>query len=226
MDEPPPPARIGGQMIGESAAARLAGFTAKGAYAAAGLAFALALSGCPWGAELENGDRFPSGGTGGSGTGGPPPGTGGKAGYAGAGAAGAAGTVSECVTDALTSNCGRPGCHSVALQWADLTLLDPGTIADQMVGMVATHGDIDCAAPGELYRECTPAELSANCPSDALLIDPVDFDQSWVVRKMTPGFSGCGAEMPAPPGNSAASHWSEERRQCLLEFFRSLAASP
>jgi hypothetical protein len=205
--------------------ARDAGLTA------AGLVFSLALSGCPVGADLENPERFPlvepaTGGTGGSGTG-----MGGSAaGTAGSATGGAGGGFPNfgCdLTEAFGKNCGRTGCHSAAVHYSNLTLVDPNAVAAQMVGVQATHGDIDCAAEGEPFRACTVDELpSKGCPPNALLIDPVNFDQSWVVQKMDPNYVGtCGAKMPSAPGNSASNGWSEERRLCLLDFFRYLATS-
>ena len=89
------------------------------------------------------------------------------------------------------------------------------------------HGDIGCNQPGELFRECTEDELVAlGCPEDALLISSADFESSWLVAKMNGAEGECGVPMPASPGNTPASGWSEERRACLLEYFRSLTLPP
>jgi len=205
------------------------------AAATASLLVAITAGGCPMGAELENTERFPPfvGATGSGAT----TGTGGSAGATAgvAGAAGAAGYAPGCggfscdVNDALLKSCGRPGCHAATAPWAGLPLT---TCADAalMVDRAAMHGDIDCAAPGEMFRACTPAELPFTCPTDVMLIDSRNVDNSWVLRKLDPAFvaDSCGDPMPAPPGNSTAASvgWSEERRLCLMEFFRSLATAP
>jgi hypothetical protein len=214
--------------------------SSKIGYFATGLAVAVTMGGCPVGAELENPERFDTGvvGTGGAG---PTGGTGGSAGTTGgasgsgaagtagaaAGSAGTGGATFSCdVTEALTKSCGRTGCHSAAVHYADLTLIDPATVAEQMVGKMGTHGDIDCAPAGEPFRECMPNELPSDCATAGPLIDPANVDNSWVLKKLDPAYAlNCGAKMPAPPGDSASNGWSEARRQCLIDFFRSLATA-
>lgn len=199
----------------------------RAGYLSAGLLLAVTTSGCPMGAELENPERFVPF-TGGVGT------TGGSvaAGMGGSpGGAGAGGATFSCnVDDALLRSCGRNACHNAGSQWADLILTDAATAAIELLDVPATHGDIQCSVPPEPYRACTPAELPATCPQNVMLIDSMDIDSSWVLRKLDPAFvqGSCGDAMPAPPGNSTSVQvgWSEERRACLIEFFRSLAAPP
>jgi hypothetical protein len=128
------------------------------------------------------------------------------------------------LTEVLGKNCGRTGCHSAAVHYADLTLVDPNTVAAQMVGAPATHGDIDCAALGEPFRACTPDELPSDCPESALRIDPANPEESWVLKKLRGQNGNCGAEMPSAPGNSTTNGWSEERRTCLERWFYFMAA--
>jgi hypothetical protein len=213
----------------------------RATYAALGFATAAALGGCPGGAVLEDPERFRqydaglpavAGASGASGGGGA--GQGGVAGAVATGGAGmgSAGWTWNCsevplaggTTSALNRNCVN-GCHNSLIKAAGLDLTDPSTIGAQMVDKPPTFADFGCQASGESYRECTREEMIAKgCPTDALLIDSNDFDASWVVKKLTGGQGECGDAMPLAPGNSAA-HWDAEgrRKQCYLEFFRSLA---
>jgi hypothetical protein len=229
---------------------RAARFALRAAYASAGLAAALSVGGCPNGAELEDPDRFPqyagagaggaTGGTGGAtgGTGGAGGATGGSAGMqtggaagspagaggvAGTGGSGAAGLCD--VQVALSKSCARTGCHSALDHYANLDLSNPANAA-QLVGKMATYGDINCAMPGMPFRACTAAELPAACVPNTPLIAPsrADFDSSWVAKKLSGMDTGCGDPMPLPPGDSVSNGWNEARRLCLLDFFRNQAA--
>jgi hypothetical protein len=125
---------------------------------------------------------------------------------------------------ALSKSCARTGCHSALDHYADLDLSNAAAIAAQMVDRPATHGDINCAAVGMPFRECTPSELPAGCPTNALLIDSANFEESWVIKKLH-GDESCGDPMPLPPGDSISNGWSDARRTCLEAFFRSLAGT-
>jgi hypothetical protein len=98
-----------------------------------------------------------------------------------------------------------------------------------MVNKPASYTDINCAVPPESYRECGPTELPAGCVPGKLLIDPINFEDSWVIRKMnalTKTDLSCGDLMPITPGNSLTNGWDGAgvRKQCFIDFFRSLAA--
>jgi hypothetical protein len=126
---------------------------------------------------------------------------------------------------ALYDGCARIGCHRAADMFAGLDL-STSEKAREMVNKPATFGDINCSVPGMPFRACTPAELPAGCVPGTLLIDPLSFENSWVYKKltMTGDELNCGDPMPLAPGNSVSNGWSDERKQCLLDFFRSLAA--
>jgi hypothetical protein len=127
---------------------------------------------------------------------------------------------------ALAKNCSRSGCHTALERYADLDLHDPATIAAQMIDKPATHGDIGCNTPPAPFRECTSEELVAlGCPT-VKLIDSQNFDASWVVAKINGSQLTCGLAMPIAPGNSPTAGWSDQRRACFIEFFRSLVPSP
>jgi hypothetical protein len=228
---------------------RVARFVLRVAYFGAGLAAAVAMSGCPVGAELEDPDRFqpyppptgvggasPTGG--GAGVGGSVGGSAGGAGVAtggaagstagaGGAAAGSGGSVTYLcdVQVALSKSCARTGCHNADM-YGDLNLLDPASAA-QLVDKPATFTDINCAPAGMPYRECTMAELPAGCVQGTKIIDSANFDNSWVLRKFnapTKAELACGDLMPLPPGNSATNGWNEERKACLIDFFRKQVA--
>jgi hypothetical protein len=76
------------------------------------------------------------------------------------------------------------------------------------------------------FRACTAAELPAGCVPGTLVIDSANFDNSWVLKKfnMTRAELECGDQMPLPPGNSVASGWNEDRKACLIDFFRKQVA--
>lgn len=135
---------------------------------------------------------------------------------------GYAGGYSCDIQVALSKSCARTGCHSALDHYADLDLSNPAAIAAQMVNQPAQHGDINCAQPGTPFQECAPYELPYTCPPNALLIDGVNFDNSWVVRKLN-GDESCGDAMPLPPGDSVSNGWNAARKSCLIDFFRSLA---
>jgi hypothetical protein len=180
------------------------------------------------GAGLSSGGMSAAAGTGGSGGAGSAAvggSSGADSGGTGGGSSGFGGATFGCdVQEALTKSCGRTGCHSTAVHYAGLDLTDMNYIAEQMVGVPATHGDKDCAPPGEAFRECAGDELLAICPVGVLRIDPNEFERSWVYSKLM-GLQGtCGSQMPAAPGSSTSNGWSTERRDCLLSFFRWLAA--
>jgi hypothetical protein len=216
--------------------------TLRAAYFSFGLVAAATLSGCPGGAELENPDQnmqYFSGAPGvGGATGGAGATQGGAAGAAagGAGLAGSAGTGAvtgtwKCtdvlLVDALKNNC-VSGCHVGNNPGAGLTLNDPAAIHAQMVNKPATFSDFSCDPVGVPFRECTQEELPGRgCPIGAKLIDSENFDNSWVVKKLKGEQGACGSAMPIAPGNSLQKGWDVEgrRRQCYVEFFRSLAGA-
>jgi hypothetical protein len=196
---------------------------------AGGVLLALTQGGCPGGAELEDPDRFeqypPMGGASGapgvSGAGGATAGAGGSV-SGSSGSAGGTGVSCDIVA-AMPQNCGR-NCHDATTRAADLDFSNLDTIAAQLVDKPALHAGVGCNAVGMPFRQCTPEELTAKgCPSNVMLIDSASFESSWLVKKLTPGEEGdCGAAMPYPPGNSTTRGWSEARRTCYLEYFRSL----
>jgi hypothetical protein len=55
------------------------------------------------------------------------------------------------------------------------------------------------------------------------LLDSANPDASWLFAKLGMTPTGCGEQMPMPPGN-AADRWTTERQACLQTFFRALAA--
>jgi hypothetical protein len=228
-------ARGNGQTTPRSRTRRLAHHAVRFSVA---LTVAVSLGGCPGGAELENPDQNMQyfsgapgvgGTTGGAGQGGSPTGGAGTAGGAGTGSANwtwNCATPLEGPMGALKQNCARGGCHDQTSRYAGLNLTDPSTIRGQMVDQIATHGDMSCGTPG-MTHVCTPDEIVAlGCPLDVKLIDSANFSNSWVVAKINQTHGNCGLYMPFTPGNSATNGWNDERMNCYMDFFRSLATPP
>lgn len=121
---------------------------------------------------------------------------------------------------ALAENCSTSGCHSTKNQVAGLALTpDDGLIA-RIYGVPSTHSEIDCGANG-VYQECDwPNEPAACFPfADALLVDPGNPDESWLLKKINGTFGGCGEAMP-PSGVALDA----AARACLEKFVRAVAA--
>jgi hypothetical protein len=57
-----------------------------------------------------------------------------------------------------------------------------------------------------------------------LLIDSLNPEQSWMLKKLRGEQEDCGNQMPAPPGDSVTNGWSEARRECIEAWIYSLAA--
>jgi hypothetical protein len=172
------------------------------------------------------GDPVPSmGGASAAGTGNVSPGGAGFAGFSsGSGGTGLPdGYVPLCdLQVALSKSCARAGCHNTLDRYADLELTNLSAVPAQLIDQPATHGDINCAPPGMPFRECTPAELPAACPPNALLVDSANPEESWILKKLR-GDTGCGDQMPLPPGNSTASGWNDARLACLEDWIYELA---
>jgi hypothetical protein len=233
--------------------ARAARYTFHAAYATALLGAALALSGCPDGADLEDPNRFtqyttagaggttPVGGAGAGGagsggtvagsagtpaTGGAP--TGGTAGAdaGAAGSSGSGGTITPLcdVPAALTASCALAGCHNASSMFADLVLTASVDLR-ALIDKPASHTDINCN-PGGTYMECTAEQAATKCAPGLLVLNSANPAESWMVKKLQAGAAaGCGDDMPLPPGNATSRGWTEERRACLIDYFTQLARS-
>jgi hypothetical protein len=201
-----------------------------------GLAAAVTLAGCPVGAELEDPERFAigTGGTG-PGTGGTGPATGGTAGSgtagsgtAGSGTAGTGGGMLEVTCDGvdyvevMNKNCAvNSGCHKATgarLGVADLNLTPDAGLVMRLKDMPAGFKEIDCGAPGP-YMECIPA----GCPtaSGALLVNSLNPDESWILKKLNATHGECGFEMPQSPGTT---DFDAVRKACVEKVIRAIAA--
>jgi len=178
--------------------------------------------GCSASCEVESGwacTNEPSvctrgaGGSGGSG--GSSGGSGGSAGQGGS-------TTLPCdIQEALEQSCARTGCHSGATHYANLDLSSLDGIADRLVDVPATFGDIDCSVPGQPFMVCDPPP--ENCPTGQLLIDSQDPENSRMLVDLRGEQGNCGDTMPLPPGDSVSSGWSDARKACIEAWIYSLA---
>jgi hypothetical protein len=191
-----------------------------------GLTFALVLSGCPEGADLENPDawagRFSTAGTGTSmgGTGGTPP-----------------GVVLDWTTvtcdptfdvtsntqpaaaDFISTTCAKAFCHGKSFV-AGLDLRIDDGFAMRIKDIKATHGSIACK--DDVTQVCVPA----SCPPTGMvkLVDSQDPTMSWMIAKatggpMVGGADGCGDPMPPTSGLT-----TDLQKQCLTNVVNAVAA--
>jgi len=173
-----------------------------------------------WACAGEPSECTPSSGSGGTGGSG---GAGGSAGSSGQGG-GSGSTALPCdIEEALDASCARSGCHSAALPFANLDLSSLDNISARLVDVPATFGDIDCAAAGEPFRVCDSPP--SDCPPGQLLIDSQDPERSRMLVDLRGEQGNCGATMPAPPGDSLSSGWSDERKACIEAWIYSLAGA-
>jgi hypothetical protein len=161
-----------------------------------------------------------SGGGSGSGSGGSAAGAAPMAGAAGAAAGNTGAPLPDVGCDytmAIGRSCAIAGCHTAKDAYGGLNLTVDMGLRSRLVDVPAKHADIICdiTKPDEF---CRPAA----CPSNAKLLDSANPDASWVFAKLGMTPTGCGDQMPLPPGN-AADRWTAERQECLQKFFRALA---
>lgn len=190
--------------------------------AVAGAAFAVSLSGCPGGAELEHPETYAGSTSLGSGTGGTTGGAGGTAGTGAAGMPTGARTVPATVTcdyvGALSRTCALTGCHKPgAIPVASgLNLVAAGSgdaaLVERLYNMPALHADIYC---GDMPCATTPAE----CPVGDKLIAPGNAAASWLLVKMGDPM-GCGDAMPP------SVTFTQTDRDCLTNLVNAIAALP
>jgi hypothetical protein len=201
------------------------------------------LAGCPQGAELENPEDYmipvASGGTGTAGTGNPTgsggTGTGGTGtagtGTAGTGTAGTgtAGTGTGGIDPgcdwqtALTKSCALSVCHGTRAPFGDLNLTPDDGLVARIKDVTATNGDLDCD-PSDEYLECTTLPPECSAYGSAKLVDSANPDASFIITKLTA--SGCGNQMPMPPGDSTSAGWTPDRLTCIQDLVRAIAALP
>jgi hypothetical protein len=208
-----------------------------------GLCLAVGLAGCPTAADLEDPGRFPAldaGDTGGTsmGTGGTSvSGTGGGGGGGPVGCDHALPDVNDpeimCnYTAAVGSYCSKGGCHGTAKAGGLDLRLNPGFIS-RLVDQPAIHR-ITCNISDVCDRMAMPPTCAkcSMCPSNALLIDSTNVDNSWVLTKMAAymppmGGStnvdiGCGDQMPSLL-TSGIDGYAQADKDCLTKFFKKIA---
>ncbi|HEY3495709.1 MAG TPA: hypothetical protein VGK73_13520 [Polyangiaceae bacterium] len=193
------------------------------------------LAGCPVGADLEDPEKFGSGGSAPTAGTGPAAGTGGTAPTAGtAGSAGAAvaPTIPNVTCDwvtAMNKNCAISSCHGKLFQYGDL-LLTP-TVVDGMgrdfiarlKDVTVALADVDCD-PGPEYLECTTPPAECQPFVGTKLVDSANPANSFILKKMEAVV--CGNQMPLDPGSSPNNGWGQERIDCITEMVNRIAEMP
>jgi hypothetical protein len=124
---------------------------------------------------------------------------------------------------ALQKSCAISTCHGPVMAYAELLLtVDAGLIA-RIKDVPATLSDVDCD-PGGAFAPCTTPPAECQPYVGAKRVDSRNPDASFILAKLRG--SGCGNQMPLPPGNSPTAGWNDERRFCLEQFVRAVAALP
>jgi hypothetical protein len=179
-------------------------------------AFAVSLSGCPGGADLEHPEKYfagsPGTGAGGSGTG-------------GTGAGGKAlveipiPVVAECTTAGgaevvLARTCALSGCHKPGAikPQAGLILTGDTLLVSRLKDVPSTHADIYC---GSMPCPTIPEE----CPKGDMLVDSADYTKSWMLIKMNDAML-CGDLMPP------SITFTPEDKACLDNLVKAIAELP
>jgi hypothetical protein len=125
---------------------------------------------------------------------------------------------------ALAKSCGFVGCHAGSRPIGDLNLLPDDGLVARLKDVPASLQDLDCD-PTDIFVECTSTPPECVPYVGALLVDSANPDASFILTKLG-GRSGCGNQMPLAPGNMASQGWNDERRACIEELVRAIAALP
>jgi hypothetical protein len=178
-------------------------------------ALLLGLSGCPYGSELEDPERFAARGSGTAG------------GSGGAGnpddGVGIPGVMCDWQT-AINKSCATSTCHGKGAAWGGLALdIDAGFVARLKDVPATLHDVVDCD-PDPVVFGCEEVQPGCTAFASAKLIDSQNPEASFLLTKM--GDSGCGNEMPLAPGNAASVGWDAYRRACLESLWQGIAALP
>jgi hypothetical protein len=176
-------------------------------------------------------------GTGGStaGTGGSTAGTGGSAGSVAGGSGGTGGVpyVSPIVLncpweDTLKKSCSIAGCHAyargTAVPWAGLILVPDEGLISRLKDVTGTLGDINCSPDVNLYVKCEVPPPSCSPLVGAKLVNSQSPEESLIMKKLEA--VSCGDVMPVAPGDSAMTGWGPERKACIQDLVRAIAALP
>lgn len=130
---------------------------------------------------------------------------------------------------ALKSNCAISSCHGKLFQYGRL-LLTPDIedsmgrdLIERLKDVPASFADIDCD-PSPTYEACVSPPPECQQFVGDKLVDSANPDRSFILTKMSP--SGCGNVEPISPGDSPTTGWGEERRACIEDFVRGIAALP
>jgi hypothetical protein len=177
------------------------------------------LQGGEGGYAAEGGDADQGENTGGTGFGG-------TTNSAGSGGGNPAPQVSGVECDwqtALQKSCAISVCHGTRMPFGDLNLTPDGLLVSRVKDVTVTLGDLDCDPSAE-YHECVSPPPECTEYVGAKLVDSVYPEASFILAKLRG--SGCGNQMPMPPGDAASAGWNAERRACLESLVQGIAALP
>jgi hypothetical protein len=197
-----------------------------------GMTFALLLSGCPGGADLEDPAKYGlSGGMPATGTGGTTS-TGGTAGSGTAGSGTASGGAAGALTvdcgsttyaAALTNNCTSAGCHRAGIAPpAGLVLTPDSGLVARLKDVPATHEDVTCSGANDTSCPCSDYICTtppATCPTGALLVNSATPSASWILAKIDT-VPMCGSQMPG------VAFQGPDDKTCIENMVNVIAALP
>jgi hypothetical protein len=124
---------------------------------------------------------------------------------------------------ALQKSCAISVCHGTRIPFGDLNLTPDGLLVSRVKDVTVTLGDLDCDPTSE-YHECVSPPPECTEYVGAKLVDSAYPEASFILAKLRG--SGCGNQMPIPPGDAASVGWNAERRACVERLVRAIAALP
>jgi hypothetical protein len=124
---------------------------------------------------------------------------------------------------ALQKSCAISVCHGTHNNFAGLNLIPDDLLVSRLKDVTITLGDVDCD-PSEEYHECVSPPPECTQYLGAKLVDSAYPEASFILAKLRG--SGCGNQMPLPPGDAPYEGWNAERRACIESLVQGIAALP
>ena len=122
----------------------------------------------------------------------------------------------------LKKSCAISVCHGTREPFAGLNLSPDAALVARIKDVAVTLRDLDCD-PTEGYMACTTPPPECTADIGAKIVDSANPNASYILMKMS-GTHSCGNQMPLEPGNSPSAGWGDERRACIEELVRAVAA--
>lgn len=133
------------------------------------------------------------------------------------------------LTTAITKSCAISSCHGRLFAYGGLVWSPDAELISRIKDKPATFQDLDCDPDPVGYVACAAPPPECQPYVGAKLVDSANPEASFIftkLRVMDPGEPRCGNQMPLAPGDSPDVGWNEERRACIEQFVRAVAALP